>query len=232
MKAYVINLNARTDRWESVLSQWTFREIPLIRIEGIDSKSIPSTQNEFLPSAVVANWQSQCRAYSEFLSTSDSHALILEDDFLLGKLNLNLVTGQRDFEDFDFLQLGYLNNSNSDIFNVKIVNVRDLALKVLSWATSKYLKQSKVTQKLLLSEQYGIPFSIVLNDARAGSHAYLISRKFAEAMLKINIPTFLATDGLFISIANLRFLKMGRLRKNSIKQSNSPSSITSRFIQN
>ena len=230
MQAYVINLNVRTDRWDSVLSQWRFQTIPLNRIEAIDSNSISRAEASFLPPPVVANWRSQCLAYREFLSTNDSHALILEDDFMLGKIKLSLAIMEFQSQNFDFLQLGYLYNSYSDYFNIWISNFRDLNLKILNRtsAGNPFLRES--SKKMLVSEQAQVPFSVVLNDARAGSHAYLISRKFAEFMLTINEPTFLATDGLFIAIANLRFLKMGRLRSNSVKQSNSPSSITSRFI--
>jgi len=230
MQAYVINLSVRTDRWDSVLSQWRFETIPLNRVEAIDSDSIPRTQTVFLPAPVVANWRSQCQAYREFLSTNDSHALILEDDFLLRRINLSSVIKQFQSQNFDFLQLGYLNNSYSDYFYVWISNLRDLSLKILNRTTASNFFLRQPSKKLLVSEQAQVPFSIVLNDARAGAHAYLISRKFAEFMLTINEPTFLATDGLFIAIANLRFLKMGRLRSNWVRQSDSPSSITSRFI--
>lgn len=231
MRAYVINLTSRTDRWDACTTQWTFKSIPLHRIEAVESSSIPKEETEFLPTQVVANWQSQCRTFREFLSTSESHALVLEDDFMLGGIELTKYVNYFQSGNFDFLQLGYLNNSLGDRFNVFAVNMRDLILKLLNRVAKRFSKMRGLLQKLLVSEQSHIPFSIVMNDPRAGSHAYLISREFAENMLLINKPTFLATDGLFIAIGNLRFLKMGRLRKNLVKQSDSPSSITSRFIE-
>lgn len=230
MQAYVINLSARTDRWEAVLSQWNLDPLPLNRIEAVASQSIPLSETFFLPAPVVANWMSQCKTYRKFLTSTDSHALILEDDFLIGSTDLNKIRDICMTHEFDFLQLGYLRNSILDVFNVRFTNIRDVILKFINSASRKGLLPKFLNNKLLVLEQIGIPYSVVLNDARAGSHAYIISRKFAEKMLTLNQPTFLPTDALFMAISNLRFLRMGRLRKNRIRQSNSPSSITSRFI--
>lgn len=230
MKAYVINLADRTDRWESVISQWTPSNIPLIRIEAVASSSILKAQAAFLPPPVIANWSSQCLVYKTFLSTNDEYAIVFEDDFLLNNMALEECLEMVKATNLDFLQLGFLYNSFSDYVSVKIVNFRDSVLKFLNWNAGHCSSLSFLHKKMIIREQERINFRIVLNDARAGSHAYLISRKFAAAMLGINSPVFLAADGLFISISGLRFLKMGRLRKNIVRQSKSPTSITRRFI--
>ena len=228
MKAYVINLGSRSDRWESVSKQWTGRTEVLVRIDAVNSTSISSSQTHFLPDPVVANWFSQCKAFREFLSTNDQYALILEDDFLLSKVDLGECLDLVKVGHLDFLQLGYLYNSYSELLCIKLTNLRDFILKVLNRGLKNF--KSKFSNRLLVREQTDINFKIVLNNAGAGSHAYIISRKFAEEMLKINDPVFLAADGLFIAIADLRFLKMGRLRANRVRQSKSPSSITKRFV--
>jgi len=228
MKAYVINLKSRTDRWESVTKQWANRPEVLVRIDAVNSDSISNAQTHFLPNPVVANWLSQCKAFKEFLSTDDQYALILEDDFLLSRIDLGDCLDLVKVGRLDFLQLGYLYNSYSDFLFIKITNFRDLILKLLNRCSKDF--KMRFSNRLLVKEQSGVDFRIVLNSAGAGSHAYIISRKFAEEMLQINDPVFLAADGLFIAIANLRFLKMGRLRVNKVRQSNSPSSITKRFV--
>jgi GR25 family glycosyltransferase involved in LPS biosynthesis len=228
MKAYVINLRDRADRWKSVTNQWNSRPQTLIRVDAVSSAEISDSQTEYLPRPVVANWMSQCKVYREFLSTEDDYALVLEDDFILNSADLSYLCKLFEHSGLDFLQLGYLYNSSIDFFLIKAVNFRDLFLKVLGKIFTKL--GVGLSKKLLLKEQDLVSFKIVLNHAGAGSHAYIISRKFAEEMLKINCPTFLAADGLFIAISGLRFLKMGRLRRNLVKQSNSPSSITKRFI--
>jgi GR25 family glycosyltransferase involved in LPS biosynthesis len=228
MKAYVINLHDRVDRWHSVTNQWNSKTHVLVRVDAVKSSDIPTSLTDFLPTPVVANWESQCKAFREFLSTDDQYALILEDDFLLNNANISRMLKLTDDAGLDFLQLGYLYNSTIDFLLIKAINFRDLLLKSLSKISLKF--KSGLSQRLLLKEQEVVSFKIVMNHAGAGSHAYIISRKFAEEMLKINHPTFLAADGLFIAISGLRFLKMGRLRKNLVKQSNSPSSITERFI--
>lgn len=228
MKAYVINLESRSDRWESVSKQWVGRTDVLVRIDAVNSTSISSSQTHFLPDPVVANWFSQCKAFREFLSTKDQYALILEDDFLLSKVDLSDCLDLVKVGRLDFLQLGYLCNSYSDFLFIKLTNFRDFILKVLNRGLKQF--KSDFSNRLLIREQADMNFKVVLNNVGAGSHAYIISRKFAEEMLKINDPVFLAADGLFIAIANLRFLKMGRLRSNRVRQSKSPSSITKRFV--
>ena len=200
----------------------------LVRVDAVNSIEILVSQTEFLPRPVVANWMSQCKVFQEFLSTEDDYAIILEDDFVLNNADLSHMLKLAEDADLDFLQLGYLYNSLIDFFLIKAINLRDLSLKILSKISLKL--KSDLSQRLLLKEQEIVSFKIVLNHAGAGSHAYIVSRKFAEEMLKINHPIFLAADGLFIAISGLRFLKMGRLRRNLVKQSNSPSSITKRFI--
>jgi GR25 family glycosyltransferase involved in LPS biosynthesis len=228
MKAYVINLDIRADRWDSVVKQWENRNEALIRVSAVESNSISESQSKYLPPQVVANWMSQRKVFSDFLSTNDSYAIILEDDFVLGDTDLNRYFEIMKNSKLDFLQLGYLYNSLLDFIWIKAINLRDVLLKSLSFFAFKL--DSPLSAKLLLKEQKQVNFQIVLNHAGAGSHAYIVSRKFAEEMLVINTPVFLAADGLFIAISNLRFLKMGRLRSNRVKQSNSPSSITKRFV--
>jgi GR25 family glycosyltransferase involved in LPS biosynthesis len=228
MKAYVINLDTRADRWDSVLRQWENRSETLIRVSAVDSNSILESDSKYLPPQVVANWRSQCRVFSEFLISNDPYALVLEDDFIFGDIDLKLCLQNMQKSNLDFLQLGYLYNSPLDFFWIKSINIRDALLKSLSYLSIKM--NSRFSTKLLLQEQRQLNFSVVLNHAGAGSHAYIVSRKFAEEMLVINNPVFLAADGLYIAISNLRFLKMGRLRRNKVKQSNSPSSITKRFV--
>jgi GR25 family glycosyltransferase involved in LPS biosynthesis len=194
----------------------------------VHSNSILESDSKYLPPQVVANWRSQCKVFSEFLISTDPYALVLEDDFIIGDLDLKLCLLKMQNSNLDFLQLGYLYNSPLDFFWIKSINIRDALLKSLSYLSIKM--KSRFSTKLLLQEQRQLNFSVVLNHAGAGSHAYIVSRKFAEEMLVINNPVFLAADGLYIAISNLRFLKMGRLRRNKVKQSNSPSSITKRFV--
>jgi GR25 family glycosyltransferase involved in LPS biosynthesis len=225
MKAYVINLDSRPDRWSSVLRQWESQNIELIRMGAIDATQVTDQEAKYLSKPVVANWLSQCQVYREFLGSEDDFALILEDDFLIDHADFAKYLKLTKKCNFDFLQLGYLLNSRRDFLDVKFSNLCDLLLKVLNKFSTRISMDSNFFRKKLITEQTGIDFKIVLRDARAGSHAYIISRKFATAMLELNSPVFIATDGLFMAIASLRYLRMGRLRKNVIRQSDSPSSI-------
>lgn len=234
MNAYVINLKDRTDRWGSVVAQRHRIPFTLIRVEAVNSGTIESSHNSLLPPPVIANWKSQCLVYESFLESDDEYAFVFEDDFVLRKVKLEKCLNLVKSCNMDFLQLGYLNNSVDDLINAKISNFKDLLFKALLLIFKlPFVPSSKFfASKLLIREQEKIHYSIVLNEVRAGTHAYIVSRRFAETMLSINKPIFLAADGLFIAIAGLRFLKMGRLRRNMVRQSASPSSITSRFISN
>ena len=129
MKALVINLDSRADRLSQAFGQSSAFPEGLIRIPAINSAAVSTSEIVFVPPGVIATWKSHQQAYSFFLeNSSDSHCLILEDDFLIG----NLVQFQKCLglaQDFDFLQLGFLTPHLSDRAYRLVWNLQDFFLR-------------------------------------------------------------------------------------------------------
>lgn len=230
MQAYVINLENRQDRWESVENQSLSLGLACVRIKAIETTELPIGSDDYATSGVVAIWKSHQLAMLEFLKSGDEFGLILEDDFLINQSFHKDMKKLMGFSRFDFLQLGYLYSSFPEFLRIKIANGRDLFLKFLFRVTNCASMQTfSLAKKFLVLEQRGIPFSFVQSDIRAGAHAYVVSRDFASAALKMNIPIFISTDAYFIALGGMRTFKMFRSRVNMVRQSSSPSSIRTRF---
>ena len=228
MKAYVINLNSRTDRWNSVERQSRTLGFPLIRVDAISKDEVPA--EPFVTSAVAAAWYSHKKAMSSFLETEDEYALILEDDFVLQSRWSNFDFSKYQSLDIDFLQIGYLITTPLDLLEMKIKASADLFLKILTWvAHTRVIKKTNLRKKILIREQLDLPLHLVASDIRPGAHAYIVSRQFALAMQQINSPVILSTDALYIALGWMRSFKFVRLRKSVVSQSDSITSIDDRF---
>jgi hypothetical protein len=88
----------------------------------------------------------------------------------------------------------------------------------------------EIFKRRIVQEQENVPWGVVPNHIRPGGQSYIVSRRFASAALSMNTPTFNTTDAFYMSLGDVRTFRMYRMRKNLIKQSNSPSSVEQRFI--
>lgn len=230
MKAYVINLDSRSDRWAEVIAQQSQLGLEIQRVPAVSIGSV--VVSPFVTPVIAATWQSHQKALKAFLDTPDEYALIMEDDFVLSrswrKDRLKVGTSLN----ADFLQVGFLITNSFDRVQFILSGTLDCFLKMLrNLAFMSGFLGIKLGQKLLIREQVGIPLTIVCNDIRAGAHAYIVSRNFAEAALRINSPEFLSADAVYISMGWMRSFKVLRFRRSLIGQSNSESSIIDRFLK-
>lgn len=233
MLAYVINLDARSDRWSSVLSQAELLGMPTRRVRAITVNELTPMETEFAAPGVAATWRSHQKAALEFLSTNDDFALILEDDFHLDYL-LRLPRPEWLTENqVDFLQVGYLRVTKWESIDIHFINIRDFILKLIKRFTlnSRFLA-SKFASRLLIRELPSSQFKLVPSDIRPGGHCYLVSRHFAESMQLLNNPIIFSADELFVSISKMRAFKMMRFKKSQVSQNNLPSSVTERYKLN
>jgi len=206
---------------------------------GIDYVRVPAVfKSEILPdiepyvaSGVSATWISHQRAMALFLQSGDKFGLILEDDFILrrgfsSKLRIAISRNSN----ADFIQLGFLLNGLIEVFDIVAKNIRDFILKGLN-LISRLLIANRIDflNRLLIREQSQIPAGYILHDIRAGGHAYVVSRKFAEAAQVLNRPAFTSTDGVFMYLGNVRTFRMVRRIRGLVNQSNSKSSVDVRF---
>ena len=231
MQVYIINLDERKDRWLSAESQLYSSHLNFQRVSAIQGSVI--SDDTRCTSGVTAIWKSHRKAMEVFLASPNEFALIFEDDFIVKSWDrLESIIQKSLLCEFDFVQIGYLRTSPFNSVSIFTQNSQDFLLKCLALlSTIPVLKKREFFSRLLIQEQLGIPLEFVLNDIRAGAHCYLINRKFAEFALGINMPIFLSTDLLYMSLGHMRSLSMSRVRRNVVTQSSSPSSVSERFLK-
>lgn len=231
VRAYVINLKDRVDRWDSVQKQLNNLGLSITRVEAFNKSDLRENESTFVALGVAATWKSHQLAMQKFLESSDEFGLIMEDDFYLKKSWKIQIMNQAISLNPDFFQLGYLVTSPVDRIELALSNSFDVLLKLINKLCSfSSLFNNRFGARLLVSEQRGLPWSVVANDIRAGGHAYLVSRKFAEASVFMNTPAFTSADGVFMSLGDVRSFRMYRLRKSAIDQTDSPTSVEQRYL--
>jgi GR25 family glycosyltransferase involved in LPS biosynthesis len=230
VRAYVINLKSREDRWDSVAIQADKLGVPIVRVDAIELGSL-SEQNLFVASGVAATWKSHQLAMSIFLDSGEKYGIILEDDFLLTESWTTSAIEKALKVNPDFFQLGYLVTSSLDRLELIFNNLFDRCLKLLSNLCSfSILLNRRFGGRLLIREQESLPWDVIPNEIRAGGQAYLVSRKFALASKFMNTPPFTSADGMFISLGDVRTFRMFRFRKSLINQTDSMTSVHQRYL--
>jgi GR25 family glycosyltransferase involved in LPS biosynthesis len=197
----------------------------ITKIEGVSPQMLDINRRAYLDPPVEACFESHLRALAKFIDSGAEFALILEDDFLVSSSLLSVDLNLAAKFDFDFLQIGFLRTTIFQSISILNKNLFDLFYKFGAILIRHGLSPRFLKTKQLFREQLGVPRKIVLNDIRPGAHAYVVSRKFALAMQDVKGPVFLSVDGLYIALGLIKIFKMGRLRKNLVKQSGSSSSI-------
>ena len=231
MNAYVINLEERSDRWEQVVAQQKKLGFEIHRVPATNKNEVTGELSRYLENTITAICLSHIKAIRLFLETQEAFCIILEDDFQLRHGYFSAAILPAIDQKFDYLQIGFLKMGAKEYFDILSCNFRDRMLKNFYFLAQIVPAAWKnlFLSKFLVREQKGIHKSIVLADIRPGAHCYLISRKFAQAMLEINNPAFLSADLLYMSLGTIRTFKMGRLRRSLVEQSDSVSSVTNRF---
>jgi len=200
------------------------------RVSAIRAGNDSASENSFVTSGVAAIWLSHVKALSAFVDSGEPYGLILEDDFDV-KCNLKQMsealayrTGQ------DFLQIGFLITNIVDYIEYRLSNLVDFLAKVLNrFSRIRILPANLLSNKFLVYDQDGVPFQVVTHNVRPGAHAYIVSCNFAQTLVTFNNPILFSADQFYISLAQMRSFRMGRLRKALILQTNSQSSVSQRF---
>lgn len=229
VKGFVINLDSREDRWRDSSSQFSKLPFEVERVSAVVAREI-EREEPYVPGGVAATWRSHQKAMKAHLQSGTDFGFILEDDFLVSRDISRILSKVTSNGDFDLVQFGYLSPSFLRRLIRHLIGARDIFLKLLN-RLSKVLHLSPF-EKLLIREQSGIPFSLVLNDIQAGGQSYLVSRKFSEAAQNMNNPSFLSADGMLMALSETRSFKVARVRVNQIKQSDSITSVQVRFKLN
>lgn len=226
IQKYLINLDSRPDRLETSTKQLRNLGIDFQRISAIDGKDLPS--NRFLTPNVLACWQSHLLAYKNFLGTNAQYALILEDDFEIlktSKFESNLLKWSS--SGYDLVQIGFLLPGFYNKFRIVFEEVEKFTFKMLG-KLAALLKDKSINSRLRVREASSTAIWMTSSSFLPGTHAYLISRSLAEAIIMEGASN-LSADEYFISLAKMRSFKIGRLWKSQVGQNSSQPSIQQRF---
>jgi glycosyl transferase family 25 len=160
MRAYLLNLDRATDRWSFVEQAFAGTQFELCRISAVDGKLLPQPCADYpdelyhryhgRPTSPGATgcYLSHVKALKAFLETSDEHALIAEDDVLLGPdFESALADAIRHAAHWDILRLTGLSNSQpakvATLANGYTLNVSFGRLK----GTGAYVVNRKAAQR-------------------------------------------------------------------------------------
>lgn len=196
------------------------------RMSAVDAPAATARGVGYLRDVVAACNYSHRDLWQLFLDSSSEYLFVLEDDFVVSKKITADIFVTLDSQNLDFLQVGYITSSIGERINLGIENYRDALLKGILFLLKVANPRSElINRKLLLAERIGVKFDVVLNSAGAGTHAYIINRKIASELLKMNLPMFLSADDFFIALSKMRIFRMARYRRSKVLQSQSKSSI-------
>lgn len=228
--AFLINLDRRSDRWTKFQQDSAGLQIPILRFSAVDAQQLDLAELR-TPASIAACWMSHQEVAKKFLESSAKFCLILEDDVNLTNDSVKSLNKlwRINFDKIDLLQIGYCIHANrlSNRMNYKTQFILINLLKSLHM-----LNLQVVTKRL--RNLYGYSFSHLesLNSITAcmtfelGTHAYFISRDFAEAMVHFNSPVYLPADLAMMELAHTHAFLSYRLIGNIVEQSDSPSSIS------
>jgi hypothetical protein len=211
ISTYVINLDRRPDRMHRIGTGLIAAKVPFERLPAIDCESSQFVvENLTFPGkGLAANWISHQEVYKKILKSSSDFALVLEDDADISNSKsfspnqLQKWVSMMKQNQIDLLQVGYI----SSIYRLTTLRgLLELALAARA-------------RRLVLS---GDRLSThVLGEFRAGAHAYLINRRVAAALVGLNMPPALSSDGFLDVIARncgQSSFQFGRLFYSAIEQ--------------
>jgi GR25 family glycosyltransferase involved in LPS biosynthesis len=228
--AHLINLDRRPDRWLEFVGKSKELELPISRFSAVDGLEISKSELR-LPASVAACWMSHQAVAREFLETGADYCLVLEDDI---DLNHNSIAGLKDLwekslQNIDLLQIGFcvshdrLSNRVVHSTQYRIVELLH-QFRLLKLTTFRRILKSVYGYEFLTLNQLNQPVAVMTFEL--GTHAYIMSSKFAHAILSFNFPVYLPADLAMMELTKTHKYRVFRLNKSLINQSDSPSSIS------
>ncbi len=228
--AYLINLDRRPDRWNEFVGKSKELELPISRFSAVDGLEISKSELR-LPPSVAACWMSHQAIAKEFLESGSEYCLVLEDDI---DLNHRSITGlknlwEKSIQNIDLLQIGFC-VSHDQLSN----RVRHSTQYRLVQLLYRFRLLKLTPFRRILKLIYGYEFRtlnqinqpVAVMTFELGTHAYIMSSKFAHAILSFNYPVYLPADLAMIELTKTNNYNVFRLNKSLIDQSDSPSSIS------
>jgi GR25 family glycosyltransferase involved in LPS biosynthesis len=234
LQILVINLESEVSRRLQCSNQ--LQDLKHEFVSAIDGRGMPRISGQLVTAPVEAIWLSHLKALNTFLNSEYEHCLILEDDFDIASLkDLRKILQLVENCQFDLVQLGWL-STGFDVWLLKnyegFTYFAFRALNFLSRFNSKI--RQLVDGKLRPERASEVPSFAIPDSFLPGAHAYMVSRNFAKAVVRLNSPTFLAADDFYMAIVKMRAFNTFRLRKSVVSQKGLSTIGSNRFtrIQN
>jgi len=224
---FLINLDDRKDRLDSSTEQLNEIDLQFTRVSAVSSRDVE--ESLFLTQPVLACWKSHINTYSMLIASDLEYALVLEDDFLIK--NPKKFSGfleSLNVEKYDLLQLGFLLPGTFNRARWIFEELEKLIFFSLGFI-SKNIGLKSFSQRLRITEARNASVRFTQSSFLPGTHAYLINRKMAFALISLDSPQFSA-DEFFIALSKMRSFRMARFWRSLITQSHSTPSINDRFI--
>jgi GR25 family glycosyltransferase involved in LPS biosynthesis len=227
----VISLDTDTQRREACIAQLFGYNYKFM--SAIDGRSKADSSNGLVTAPIEAIWHSHSLALKQFLAGSSRYCLILEDDFLIkDRERFDDLVKKLMQEDFDLVQIGWLTTGLDIVllrtYEAVLYSTFGALNRVsrLSHKLTEILERRLRPRRAAQVPEYAIPDSFL-----PGAHAYLVSRNLAEAVLKLNNPTFLATDDFYIALSKMRSFNIFRTRRSLVGQQGKSSTGNDRFTR-
>lgn len=224
---YLINLDNRLDRFNSSKRQLDAEVLGFKRVSAVDGHILK--ENLFQTSNVLACWQSHVLAYRTFLESESDYAVILEDDFHINRqhdLSRNLESWAS--HGFDLLQIGFLMPGLYNKIRWLFEELQKVIFRFIG-SVANIARLNSLAARLRVREASVPVFSITASSFFPGTHAYIISRRLALAIVNEGANNFSA-DEYFIALAKMRAFSIGRLWRSRIDQNGSAPSILRRYV--
>lgn len=231
--SYVINLDREASRWKNCELQAQKFGLDITRVSAISITDLPQESESFVSSGVRAVWLSHMKCLELFLATDASHALILEDDFQIkNSRKLNNYLASTTVSAYDLVQFGFLMPGPDIAIRVKVANFETTFFRFIARVGNlPNFQEASFRNRLRVKEARGMPRGFTADDFQPGAHCYLISRRLAISVLKLNSPQFLCIDDFFTALSQMRTFKSIRIKKSIVSQAPFPKWSGERFLQ-
>jgi len=203
----VINLARRPDRLAQVSSELNRAGLDFDTQVAIDGQ-LEGYDSPFLSRGEIGCWKSHVSSMRNLVERGFEFSLILEDDAALSKSVTN---------DFLFRMVDLMKRNKIDMLQIGFIEEfysPSLRAGLLEFVIS--LLRSRGTRDIS-----GVSF--VLGDFRAGTHAYIVNARLADAISReVSEPPLLPWDGYLESLARGQIgrgdIRIARLVKSAVSQ--------------
>jgi GR25 family glycosyltransferase involved in LPS biosynthesis len=227
VRAYLINLDSRTDRLTETAPQLQQLALDFTRVSAIKASEITAANN-MLSAAQYACWQSHLQAMKQIVASGTPFGIISEDDIqIIDYKRLQKLLNSPILNRIDLLQIGWIRSGFKERLMIKLINLESslFTLIAILGKLSPFIQYKYGSRLRVLRAGYVSSFKFICDDFKSGGHFYLISRKLCLEILSLNMVPMIPIDTFFATLALNHKYRIYRLRSSLVAQSNSPSSI-------